>query len=248
MKLSLEGSLSDLTVVELFQLIAMGNKTGVLEIHSHEQNNTGYVYFDNGTLTHIVLDKNVARLRDLLIKAGFLTEEQADQAHEYQNKLTEKIRYGKVLLDLNLISRHNLKKILHQQMEEAIYNIMEWPEGSFKFKDLAEIEKPDFPLGAKADAIILEGSRRIDEWSLIRKVIPDLKATVRLKENSDEGSQFLDLEPEEWNLIASIDGQKSVQEISLRQGLSNFDTCKLLLTLYNKNLIEIVPNSGKSGD
>ncbi len=240
--MTLEGSLQDFSITDLLQLIAMGNKTGILEIEEEQLHNKATIFFDAGTPTHIKLKRNVEPLNVMLIKAGLISPEQAKFTHQYQQNMLKKERYGAVLLKLNYISRHNLRKIIRQQMEEALYNIFDWEKGQFNFLEVAEIEPTDFPLTMTIENLILEGSRRQDEWEQIRKSIPHLDIYFQFKEQ-EEGSQFLDLEPQEWEIMTSIDEHSTVKELAMRHGLSNFDTSKILLSLIVKGIIEIVPES-----
>lgn len=240
--MTLEGSLQDFSIVELLQLIAMGNKTGILEVEEETSSNKATVYFDTGVLTHIKLKKNVEPLNVMLIKSGLISREQSKFAHQYQQNMVKKERYGAVLLKLNYISKHNLRKIVKQQMEEALYNVFDWTKGAFKFYEVSEVEDADFPLNMTAENLILEGSRRQDEWGQIQTIIPHPDVYFRFKEG-DDGSQFLDLDPVEWEIMTNIDGQSTARELAMRLGMGNFETCKLLVNLIEKGIIEVVPES-----
>ena len=130
--MTLEGLLEDLSIIELFQLIDMGNKTGILEIIDDSSKNKATIFFDKGVLTHIRLKENVKPVHEMLEKAGLVTRAQMDFAHQYQQRMPSKKKFGSVLLKLNYISRHNLRKIIHQQMEEALYSLFDWMNGSNK--------------------------------------------------------------------------------------------------------------------
>lgn len=240
MKASLEGSLQDLSLVELLQLIAMGKKTGVLEISNDRIDNEAHLYFADGDLTHLNLKKNNEPLNRMLIKAGHISKEQSEKAHHFQQEKASDLRYGAVLLKLNLVSRHTLRTMIHQQMEEALYSMFEWEQGSFRFTDLDKPEPTDFPLGAKAESLILEGSRRMDEWTQIHQIIPSIDSIIRLKEKGGDESSFLDLQPEEWELIAIVDGVSSIKELAMSVGMGTFETCKVFLGLIQKGLIEVI--------
>ncbi len=243
----LEGLLQDFSIVELLQLIAMGRKTGLLEIDEDSDKNKANVFIQKGIVSHIRLKKNVVPINVMLIKAGLITAEQAKFAHKYQQEMINKERYGAVLLKLNYISRHNLRKVIQEQMEEALYSLFDWQKGSFRFYDSGELELADFPLNMSIENLILEGSRRQDEWVRILTVVPHLDVKFRFKPQED-GSQFLDLAPEEWEIMTNIDDQSSARELAMRLGLSNFSTCTILSNLIKKSVIEINPDSGKEGD
>ncbi|OQY28362.1 MAG: hypothetical protein B6244_07605 [Candidatus Cloacimonetes bacterium 4572_55] len=240
--MTLEGLLEDLSIIELFQLIDMGNKTGILEIIDDSSKNKATIFFDKGVLTHIRLKENVKPVHEMLEKAGLVTRAQMDFAHQYQQRMPSKKKFGSVLLKLNYISRHNLRKIIHQQMEEALYSLFDWMNGSFKFYDVVEIESIDFPLKMSVEKLILEGSRRQDEWTQIEPHVPHLNVRFRFREQKNT-SQFPSLESEEWKIMTNIDGKITAGELALKQGLNNFVTCKILSNLVRKGIVEVIPDS-----
>ncbi len=67
------------------------------------------------------------------------------------------------------------------QIEEAVYFLFTWTEGTFNFEPDLRPEMQDFLVSIRPDALLLEGARRVDEWSLIEKKIPDVRHRLRYR-------------------------------------------------------------------
>ena len=65
----------------------------------------------------------------------------------------------------------------------------------------------------------MEGARRIDEWSRIADVVPNLGvipelAPVDEDRDGDDGGAMLDLLPHEWQVLTMIDGERDLRAIA----------------------------------
>src|SRR5437879_9201337 len=58
------------------------------------------------------------------------------------------------------------------QIEEAVYYLFTWTQGTFNFETDVRPEQQDFLVSINPESLLLEGARRVDEWSLIEKKIP----------------------------------------------------------------------------
>ena len=58
------------------------------------------------------------------------------------------------------------------QIEEAVYYLFTWTSGTFNFEAGVRPEREDFLVRINPEFLLLEGARRVDEWSLIEKKIP----------------------------------------------------------------------------
>src|SRR3990172_1981718 len=68
--MAIEGPLKELGIHDVFQLLDVSRKTGVLRITSKIRHNQGTVYFDGGAVVHAEIQSNPHRLGGLLVGAG----------------------------------------------------------------------------------------------------------------------------------------------------------------------------------
>jgi tetratricopeptide (TPR) repeat protein len=98
------------------------------------------------------------------------------------------------------------------------------------------------------EALLMEGARRIDEWSRIENRIPHVGVVPSLAPPPDGGGGELDLLPPEWEVLALIDGERSVRGLATELGRSDFDVAKTLFGLESAGVIVLVdPGSAKRG-
>src|SRR5688572_26644755 len=186
--MAIKGSLKEASLPDVLQLLSMGKKSGCLSV-TH-RNNFGSIFFDKGKISYASIVNRRDRLGDILVKGGLLTQEKLEEAIKAQGKTRGK-RLGELLVDRGMITRDALNAQIRVQIEEAVYFLFTWTEGSFNFEADIRPEEQDFLVSINPESLLLEGARRVDEWSLIEKKIPSFDIVFevdrrRLLESSAE--------------------------------------------------------------
>jgi hypothetical protein len=88
-----------------------------------------------------------------------------------------------------------------------------------------------------AEKLIIEGTRRVDEWIKISPIIPSVLMAFRRLPRPVTGP----LSEEARDVLAMVDGVSDVASIARKRGRSQFDTAKLLHGLTRLGLIQPVP-------
>jgi tetratricopeptide (TPR) repeat protein len=234
--MAIKGSLREASLPDVLQLLAMGKKTGCLSV-TH-RNNFGYIYFDKGRITYASIVNRRDRIGDMLIKAGAITQEQLSAAIDAQGKVRDK-RIGDLLVSLGFITREKLHNHVRIQIEEAVYLLFTWNEGTFNFEADVYPERQDLLVSINPESLMLEGARRVDEWSLIEKKVPsfDIVFDADWRKLS---SVELALTPEQHAVLQHIDGKRDVARLVEVSGLVEFEVGKALYGLLTANLIHRV--------
>jgi len=224
--MAIKGSLKEASLPDVLQLLAMGQKTGCLSVT--DRSNFGYIYFEKGRITYASIVNRRDRLGDLLVKNGLLDPGALAGAIEEQGRSPGQ-RLGEILIRRGSITRQQLEQYIRIQIEEAVYFLFTWSQGSFYFE--AEQRPPEGAMlvSINPENLLLEGARRIDEWSLIEKKIPSLDLIFEL--DASKRIEGLDLTPEQLKLLPLIDGKRTVQELIDESGLVEFDVGKALFGL-----------------
>jgi len=68
--MAIEGPLRELGIHDVFQLLDLSRKTGVLNIASKLRHNQGMVYFDSGAVVYAAIRSNPHPLGGILVRAG----------------------------------------------------------------------------------------------------------------------------------------------------------------------------------
>jgi tetratricopeptide (TPR) repeat protein len=225
--MAIKGSLKEASLPDVLQLLSMGQKTGCLSVA--DRNNFGYVYFDHGFITYASIVNRRDRLGDILVKGGLITPEQLQAAIERQTHERDK-RLGELLVDMEAISRPDLERYMRVQIEEAVYYLFTWMAGSFSFEPDVQPEEQDFLVRITPESLLLEGARRVDEWSLIEKKIPSFDL-IFVVDRSRLAASGVSLTAEQQRLLPLLDGRRDVASLIDDSGLLEFDVGKALYGL-----------------
>lgn len=237
--MAIEGPLRELGMHDVFQLLELSRKTGVLSITSEVRDNRGTVYFDRGIVIFAEIDSNPHQLGELLISAGKIGEEDLSQARGLQQR-GDKRKLGEILVGIGAIVREELERQIIGQVEAIIFELLGWREGHFSFED------GDVPeLGGRTvvripiEALLMEGARRIDEWSRIQRKIPHTGVIPYFQSVTDGEESRLDLLPVEWEVLATVGSESSVAEIARLVNRSDFDVAKMIFGLESAGVLAV---------
>jgi len=235
-----EGSIKELSLVDLLQLLSLNQKTGVLKLTDERGWEVGKIYLKKGMVAYARLSGR--KLGEILVKDGVVNQETLDQI----DKLIASggvEGYEEALLTLEIVTQADLRKFLRIHAEESVYALCERKDGSFRFEEGDLPLTDEMSLSIRTENLIMEGIWRMDEWSRITKKIPsfDLIPTVT---HSDD-TRPLDLTPEEWAVLSHIDGKRSVKEITAAAG-GEFESAKILSGLVTSGVVDMGQSKKKS--
>lgn len=232
----IEGPLRELGVHDVFQLLDLTRKTGVLRITSEMRQNAGRVLFERGAVVGAEMRSSPQRLGQQLLKAGKITEAELAAARARQAGGDPR-PFGEVLVAAGAISRRELERFVRRHVEEVLFEVMGWSEGYFTFEECAlDAGDADTSVRIPTEAILMEAARRIDEWSRMESVIPHTGVVPRFADGPGEGG-MLDLVPLEWEVLATVDGQRSIRELAGLLERSEFDVARTLFGLVTTGIL-----------
>jgi tetratricopeptide (TPR) repeat protein len=229
--MAIKGSLKEASLPDVVQLLFLGRRTGCLSVAS--EHNFGSIWFEEGWITFAGMLERADRIGERLVVAGRITLEQLEEAMAAQAAVPGR-RLGEMLVHLGLVSAAELEHELRRQVEEAIYTLFSWTSGTFSFEVGAKPEVPDAVLRLNPEGLLLEGARRIDEWSVIAKKITTVDAVYAFEDaSSSAGGSETDLVESERRVLPLINGVNTVREIVDGTGLSEFEVCRVLFGLLS---------------
>jgi hypothetical protein len=249
--MALEGTIKDFGLPDIFQLIGLQRKTGNLTLKNEKEELT--VTFENGMVVNAdsVNKRTEDRLGNVLVKQGKLSEEVLEEALAKQKATLQ--RLGHILVSQNYITPKDLKDALHIQVSQLVFKVFRWRDGEYHFapEEQVDYDRENFnPMSA--DFILMEGIRMVDEWPIIEKKIPSMDMVFRTvvdpglievsagdddRGSSKSASNKIRLSQEEERIFRRVDGARTVQGIIDSSGQSDFEVCRVLFDLLNRNLI-----------
>jgi tetratricopeptide (TPR) repeat protein len=234
--MAIKGSLREASLTDVLQLLAMGQKTGCLSV-TH-RSNFGSIYFDKGRICYATIVNRRDRLGDILVKSGRLQQEQLEEAIALQARQPD-MRLGDLLVSHGMLSREALHDQIRVQIEEAVYFLFTWTQGTFNFEADVRPDQQDFLVSISPDALLLEGARRVDEWSLIEKKLPSFDLVFDVDRPRLEASAAA-LTAEQQTLVRLIDGRRDVHQLVEESGLIEFEVGKAVYGLLTAGFLHRV--------
>jgi tetratricopeptide (TPR) repeat protein len=237
--MAIKGSLKEASLPDVIQLLFLGRRTGCLALA--DQHNFGTIYLDEGQIVYASIVNRRDRLGDILLRKGQITAEQLQTAIEAQDD-DRQHKLGEILVSMGTLTRTELEDYIRLQIEEAVYYLFTWTSGTFNFEAGVRPEREDFLVRISPEALLLEGARRVDEWSLIEKKIPsfDLIFSVDQQHVSQSAPT---LSAEQQRLLPLIDGTRDVRQLIEESGLVEFEVGKALFGLITAGFAHRVGTS-----
>jgi tetratricopeptide (TPR) repeat protein len=181
------------------------------------------------------------RLGDILAKNNRISREQLEQAIQLQDDKRDR-KLGEILVNMGAIGRDELEEYMRLQIEEAVYHLFTWTQGTFNFEAGVRPEQTDFLVQINPESLLLEGARRVDEWSLIEKKIPSFDLIFAVDREHVEGSDVT-LSPQQEQILPLLDGKRDVDEVVEESGLIEFEVGKALYGLVTAGFARRVGTS-----
>ncbi|MGV8040885.1 MAG: DUF4388 domain-containing protein [Thermoanaerobaculaceae bacterium] len=260
--MALEGTLKDFSLADIFQLIGLQRKTGVLTLRSPEDVVT-ISFLEGRVVGADSLNKRLEdRLGQVLLKTGAVSQTELEAALRTQMETLE--RLGHILLRHSIISKEELRKALEKQILQIIFRVFRWQNGDYHFSQETSVDyDAELVAPMSSESILMEGARMLDEWPIIEKRIPHrgivfvaTQAAKKVEVAPDEemleeadldlvspevtpptGTDRLRISATEADVLALVDGLNTVDDIVRRSPHGDFETCKALYALLSRALI-----------
>jgi hypothetical protein len=228
------GNLKTMELAELLQWLSQSRKTGTLVIDNGAVEKR--IFFQEGKVISAAASDPKEYLGHFLVSHGFIDEATLAQAMDRQKET--QMLLGKILVTIGAISEENLETMLRLKAEEGIYELFTWPEGDFEFLDENLPEYTMVPLAIDIPGLVMEGTRRLDEWKAMRDRIPSpLCVPVQV---AAWGVKEEDAASGEAKVLAQVDDDRTIQEIALQTHSSEFFVCRVLFDQMRQRRLKVV--------
>ena len=240
--MAIRGNLSEANLTDVLQLLALGQKTGCLSVA--REGSFGSVHFDSGRIVYAAIVNRQDRLGERLLRSGAISADALARLVALAAPADDRMLAAAVL-DAGLVEREVLEVSYRQQVEEAVYHLFGWTHGTFTFE--ADVYPPDENtlVSINADSLLLEGARRVDEWSVIAKKIPSLDLIFEA-DGERLAAREVALSPAQARIALLLNGANDVNAVIERCGLSEFDVGKAIYGLLSAGFVQRVGRSASS--
>ncbi len=237
--MAIRGNLSEASLADVLQLLALGQKSGCLSIA--RDGSFGTVHFDRGRIAHAAIINRRDRLGDRLVRSGTLAADVLARSVSSTSPHDDR-ELAMALLAKGLVERDVLMVHYRAQVEEAVYHLFSWDTGTFTFEPESTPADGEPLLSISADSLLLEGARRVDEWTQIEKKVSSLdlifEADTKRLAQAD-----VTLSPTQQRIVPLLDGGHDVHAVVERSGFDEFEVGKALFGLITAGFAQRVGRS-----
>jgi hypothetical protein len=232
--MSFTGNLKTVSLPDIFQLIFSTKKTGVLYVVRGDEKKE--IFFRSGFTIYATSSSERDLFGNILLKQGRISKQELDKVLK-EKKEGKKI--GATLVERGLFTRDEILDCLRMQIEEIIYGLFGWKDGDFKFVEGKTPPPETIQTELNPMNIIMEGTRRIDEWEELKKILPPDNVIIELEKNPVLKTEQIRLTRNEILVMALIGSGKKMISLIKESSLDQFLTSKALANIMQVGLIKV---------
>jgi hypothetical protein len=228
----LAGRLGAFGLSDILQMIGFSGKTGTLTLIQGW--NTRTISYRQGKICYIAAGTRLPTVLDLLHRGGHVSR--ADLAAVAARGVQSEQEMIQRLMADRTVTPADVQVCVERQLESTIYSLFLWRSCSFTFAADELMLDGGVPIELDSQHLIIEGTRRVDEWIEISPVVPSVLVVFQRRPVIVPS-----LRDDEVPVFHHIDGFRDVATIAQEIGKTQFETAKLHYNLVKRGIIEAVP-------
>ncbi|MCW8131228.1 MAG: DUF4388 domain-containing protein [Planctomycetota bacterium] len=251
--MKIQGDLNPSSLAELFKNLSDQRATGILSVYSPMGEK--HIALARGEVT-IYSDRLSERTRigDLLAARGKISEEKLEEALRVQRSLSQRTQLGTMLVEKGFVSKDDINEAVKFQLEEEICDLFTFRNATFEFDSSRRTEELEgefssdeggaafvHRLSIDPQALILEASRRIDDWKIFEERLPSPYLCFRISAKGEEmkskGS------PQTQRLIKLLREGRTLETVVKLSCLGRFNAYKQIIRFLDDGWIVPCPAS-----
>lgn len=166
--MSFSGDIGDVPVADTLQFIHLGGRSGTLRLFSGEAK--AEIGFHRGRIVK-AWGPESKRLGELLVEHGMVERSAIDEALTAQQATHPRQSLGQILVAMGVVDAATIYKVLEQQIQGTIRDLVCWSQGTFEFAmddlrpgDGGGLEQGDgIKMNVDTQMVLLDALRLFDE-------------------------------------------------------------------------------------
>jgi hypothetical protein len=230
-EIDLQGRLGAFSISDIFQMFTYTEKTGTLAMIQGW--NTRTITFEKGRISYVAAGSRLPTISELLVRNGRVRREVIDQR---ARNISDAELVGALLRE-GQISHADIQRCQDQLLEISIYTLFLWRNCYFTFRANQLDKEGGVAVSVDSTHLIIEGTRRVDEWIEISPVVPSVFMIFRRTARQPASRPPREL----FDVFSRIDGRQDVVAIARATKQTQFETARKLYELVNLGYIEAIP-------
>jgi hypothetical protein len=160
--------------------------------------------------------------------------------YEQQEKVRQAaIPFGLIFFESGKVTDAQLGPL---QGQEALFSLFLWRAGTFRFHK--EARSSTQTIHQANESLLLEGVRRIDEWTSILERVPTLQVILFRSPQLPLQAQSMQISEAQWNLLRVMNGRDPLILLAGQCQLSSFHVRVFAARLLSMGLAQRCPPTG----
>lgn len=226
--MSLRGSVKAFSLEQTLEFLNSSGHTGTLTVQFKDARKDLYLF---GSGLYLERSHWSFRIGDALVRSGAISPTQLEEGLAKHKE--DEIRIGDALRELGFIDDGAILTARRTQVEEEIYELFGWEGAFFEFltdelpDDFAERAEDKEEFRFDIPSVLMEVTRRQDEWTNIQESLPSERRLYVL--SSDEGAtkrttrELKEVHARQTDPSEVFDGTHPLAEYPHYLGLSRFE-------------------------
>ncbi len=227
----IRGSLKNLPLTDMFQLIANTQKSGVMTLTRHESR--ARLYFELGRLSYAHVTPG-NHLGEIMVRMDLLSFHEVQEILKRQRSENPGTLLGRMAVDMGYVNEDELAAAVELQALEVLSELMSWSDGIFEFTapdpDASQSLIGD---GIDALALLMRVAHGMYEYQDV--VAPEV---VFLRSGDPTA---VELPQGGWDVLGHVDGRRSARSIAAEFDMSERKVFHLLAKLAELGVLEQAP-------
>ena len=237
-----QGDLSRDALADIIRELYAQRRSGIL--HLTQEKISKRIYFRKGSMIFANSDVESDRLGEFLIREGVLDRSSFEAATESMKSTG--FRFGRAVVELGIVSGDEMEARVVEQIQSIIYSLFAWDHGGYRFETHENPVDEDIVLNLSTADIILEGTRRIEDPGVVRRILGDHSVVPQHNENPLLLYQKMTLSQSEYFVLSRIDGTSSIGEIFAVSPLDEDETARCLYGLVAAGVVVLPGTAAES--
>lgn len=224
--MSLSGALESFPIVEVLKLVARSGKSGVLRVDA--QGLEARLYLEDAKLTYGTTRRD-EEFHSQLVEANMVDPRAWVDVERRERTISDILKNG--------ASREDLEEFMLDQVSDVIFRILRESSGRFAF---SEDVSPRFETGVSLEVqgCVDEANARLGRWKEIEEVIPGIGFHLTANPQAT-GDGPVTISAEEWRVLSTIMATGSVEDVSRKQGWSEFRAALLMAGMVRRGILVV---------
>jgi hypothetical protein len=229
----MQGNIRDFSLAEVLQFVALGRRTGILEVQVGTERHR--IYVRNGVI--VGLNAVTAGTLKVLAEADLVPMAELEAAlGEAQREGRD---LGAVLVQRGLVSAGVWQRFVQRELERLLYRLFSLDDAPFAFQAIDFPTLPPLTLDLPVDRAVLHGLRWAEAWMSLQPPVPSPNA-VFAPTAPPALLHAAGLEAVDRGVLAVLERPAEVQRTACRAGLSLLETAETLARLAAAGHVRLV--------